>query len=40
LGRFTTWRPYEHRVLAHIEGELLPIPINGRVPILMQNIQV
>jgi UDP-galactopyranose mutase len=28
LSRFTEWRPYEHRVLASVEGELLPIPIN------------
>ncbi len=28
LSRFTEWRPYEHRVLAHVEGKLLPIPIN------------
>ncbi|MRD48619.1 UDP-galactopyranose mutase [Caenimonas koreensis] len=28
LSRFTEWRPYEHRVLASIEGKLLPIPVN------------
>ena len=28
LSRFTDWRPYEHRVLASVEGMLLPIPIN------------
>jgi UDP-galactopyranose mutase len=28
LSRFTTWRSYEHRVLASVEGKLLPIPIN------------
>lgn len=28
LSQFTEWRPYEHRVLAHVEGKLLPIPIN------------
>jgi UDP-galactopyranose mutase len=28
LSRFTTWRAYEHRVLASVEGKLLPIPIN------------
>jgi UDP-galactopyranose mutase len=28
LSRFTAWRPYEHRVLADVEGQLLPIPIN------------
>jgi UDP-galactopyranose mutase len=28
LSRFTKWRRYEHRVLASVEGRLLPIPIN------------
>jgi UDP-galactopyranose mutase len=28
LSRFTEWRPYEHRVLAAVDGQLLPIPIN------------
>lgn len=28
LSRFTGWRPYEHRVLAEVDGKLLPIPIN------------
>jgi len=28
LSRFTDWRPYEHRVLAKVEEQLLPIPIN------------
>jgi UDP-galactopyranose mutase len=28
LSRFTTWRPYEHRVLAAVDDRLLPIPIN------------
>jgi len=28
LSRFTAWRPYEHRVLASVNGQLLPIPIN------------
>jgi UDP-galactopyranose mutase len=28
LSRFTDWRPYEHRVLASVEGQLLPMPIN------------
>jgi UDP-galactopyranose mutase len=28
LSRFTAWRPYEHRVLASVDGMLLPIPIN------------
>ncbi|WP_457797801.1 UDP-galactopyranose mutase [Methylocystis sp. S23] len=28
LSQFTDWRPYEHRVLAEVDGMLLPIPIN------------
>ncbi|MGK9417149.1 UDP-galactopyranose mutase [Pseudomonas cedrina] len=28
LSRFTEWRPYEHRVLAQVDGQLVPIPIN------------
>jgi len=28
LSRFTEWRPYQHRVLAWVDGQLLPIPIN------------
>jgi UDP-galactopyranose mutase len=28
LSRFTDWRPYQHRVLACVDGQLLPIPIN------------
>lgn len=28
LSRFTEWRPYEHRVLAQVDGSLYPIPIN------------
>jgi UDP-galactopyranose mutase len=28
LSKFTPWRPYEHRVLAKVDGQLLPIPIN------------
>lgn len=28
LSRFTKWRPYEHKVLAHVDRRLVPIPIN------------
>lgn len=28
LSCFTEWRPYEHRVLASVDGQLVPIPIN------------
>ena len=28
LSAFTAWRPYQHRVLASVDGQLLPMPIN------------
>lgn len=28
LSQFTRWRAYEHRVLASVDGQLVPIPIN------------
>ena len=28
LSRFTEWRGYQHRVLAAVDGQLVPIPIN------------
>ncbi len=28
LSRFTEWRPYQHRVLAWVDGQHLPLPIN------------
>ncbi|MES2882479.1 MAG: UDP-galactopyranose mutase [Bacteroidota bacterium] len=28
LGKFTEWRPYEHKVLGSVDGQLVPIPIN------------
>ena len=28
LSRFTEWWPYQHRVLACVDGQLLPMPIN------------
>jgi len=28
LSRFTAWRPYEHRVLAEVNGKQVPFPIN------------
>lgn len=28
LSRFTEWREYEHRVLASVDGMMVPIPIN------------
>jgi len=28
LSQFTEWRPYEHHVLASVDGQLVPMPIN------------
>jgi UDP-galactopyranose mutase len=28
LSQFTEWRPYMHRVLANVDGQLVPVPIN------------
>ncbi|MDP9313359.1 MAG: UDP-galactopyranose mutase [Chloroflexota bacterium] len=28
LSRFTDWRPYQHRVKASVDGQLVPMPIN------------
>src|SRR3954466_3620286 len=28
LSQFTRWRAYEHRVLASVDGQLVPVPIN------------
>src|SRR5437762_8949682 len=28
LSRFTEWRQYQHKVLAHVDGQLVPMPIN------------
>jgi UDP-galactopyranose mutase len=28
LSKFTQWRPYQHRVLASVDGQLVPLPIN------------
>lgn len=28
LSAFTAWRPYEHRVLAEVDGQRVPVPIN------------
>ena len=28
LSQFTEWHPYEHRVLAQVDGQLVPMPIN------------
>ena len=40
LGMFTEWRPYEHRVLASVDGQLLPIPINLSTINTMYNLNL
>jgi UDP-galactopyranose mutase len=40
LSRFTEWRPYEHRVLASIDGRLLPFPVNRRTVNELYGLQL
>ena len=40
LGRFTAWRPYQHRVLASVDGQELPIPINLDTVNRMYNLNL
>src|SRR5207237_3315569 len=28
LSQFTEWRPYQHNVVASVDGQLVPMPIN------------
>ena len=39
LSRFTQWRPYEHRVLASVEGRLVPFPINALTLHMVDGIE-
>ena len=40
LGMFTAWRSYEHRVLASVDGQLVPIPINLTTINKMYNLNL
>ncbi|MBC7423143.1 MAG: UDP-galactopyranose mutase [Ferruginibacter sp.] len=40
LGKFTDWRPYEHRVLASVDGMNVPIPINLNTINQLYNLQL
>lgn len=40
LSRFTRWRPYEHRVLAYVEGQLVPMPINRTTLNLLYGLEL
>jgi UDP-galactopyranose mutase len=40
LSRFTSWRPYEHRVLASVDGKLVPMPINRTTLNLLYGLEL
>lgn len=40
LSQFTSWRNYEHRVLASVDGKLLPIPINLDTVNVLHDLQL
>lgn len=40
LSRFTDWRPYEHRVLADIDGLKVPMPINRTTLNCLYNLEL
>ncbi|WP_419826318.1 UDP-galactopyranose mutase [Sphingomonas sp.] len=40
LSRFTEWRPYEHRVLADVDGRLVPMPINRTTLNMLYDIDL
>jgi UDP-galactopyranose mutase len=40
LSRFTSWRSYEHRVLASVDGKLVPVPINQDTVNLLYGLKL
>jgi UDP-galactopyranose mutase len=40
LSQFSAWRPYEHRVLASVDGRLVPFPINLDTINLLYGLQL
>jgi UDP-galactopyranose mutase len=40
LSKFTEWRPYEHKVLAEVRGQLVPIPINRTTLNLLFGVEL
>lgn len=40
LSMFTEWRPYEHRVLGMVDGQLVPIPINLNTVNKLYNLKL
>ncbi|MGA8027865.1 MAG: UDP-galactopyranose mutase [Bryobacteraceae bacterium] len=40
LSQFTSWRPYEHKVLASVDGKLVPVPINRDTVNLLYDLNL
>ena len=40
LSRFTEWRPYEHRVVARVDGMLVPMPINRTTLNMLYDLEL
>ncbi|MBV8072045.1 MAG: UDP-galactopyranose mutase [Acidobacteriaceae bacterium] len=40
LSQFTSWRCYEHRVLASVDGQLVPVPINRTTVNRLYNLNL
>src|SRR3954469_14644088 len=40
LSRFTEWQPYEHRVLANVDGKHVPMPINRTTLNLLYGLEM
>lgn len=40
LSQFTSWRSYEHKVLASVDGKLVPVPINLDTVNILYNLKL
>lgn len=40
LSQFTLWRSYEHKVLASVDGKLVPVPINRDTVNILYNLSL
>lgn len=40
LSKFTEWRHYQHKVLAHVDGQQVPMPINLTTINTLYNLQL
>ena len=40
LSRFTDWRPYQHRVLAEVDGRFVPVPINLTTVRVLHDVEL